>query len=227
MHGESLFFINKSCVHSFDKRGDYEGLALIFTDDFFCKTDADRYFLRNAQLFNNPNLFSTISLDREFSFFYDNILRIKDELKMPTDSFQFEILHNTLHNILLRAERLAIQQNTQDIKKGADYEYTSLFRDLVENQYTKKKSVGEYASQLFISEKRLGQATTKILGMNPKEFINERIMLEAKRLLVHSNRSIKEIGIELGFDDPAYFFRYFRKYSESTPIEFREKYLNT
>ena len=51
---------------------------------------------------------------------------------------------------------------------------------------------------------------------------NDRILLEAKRLLVHTNLSIKEIGQELGFEDPAYFVRYFKKNSETTPVEFRE-----
>jgi len=50
-------------------------------------------------------------------------------------------------------------------------------------------------------------------------------LLEAKRLLVHTNLSIKEIGGELGFEDPAYFVRYFKKNTETTPVEFREKYL--
>ena len=74
-------------------------------------------------------------------------------------------------------------------------------------------------------EKRLGQATTKILGKTPKEIINDRILLEAKRLLVHTQLSIKEIGQDLGFDDPAYFVRYFKKNSALTPVEFRESYL--
>ncbi|MCZ8229337.1 MAG: helix-turn-helix domain-containing protein [Flavobacterium sp.] len=64
---------------------------------------------------------------------------------------------------------------------------------------------------MCLSEKRLGQATAKVLGKSPKEIINDRVLLEIKRLLVHSNLSIKEIGQELGFDDPAYFVRYFKK----------------
>ncbi|MEI6436138.1 MAG: helix-turn-helix domain-containing protein, partial [Bacteroidota bacterium] len=59
----------------------------------------------------------------------------------------------------------------------------------------------------------------------PKEIINDRILLEAKRLLVHTNLSIKELGQDLGFDDPAYFVRYFKSHTASTPVEFRETYL--
>ena len=110
-------------------------------------------------------------------------------------------------------------------RKGADLDYTLLFRDLLETNYTNLKSVSDYAQLIFISEKRLGQATTKVLGKSPKEVINDRILLEAKRLLVHTNLSIKEIGQELGFEDPAYFVRYFKKNTKTSPVEFREMYL--
>jgi len=63
------------------------------------------------------------------------------------------------------------------------------------------------------------------LGKLPKEIINDRVLLEAKRLLVHTNLSIKVIGQDLGFDDPAYFVRYFKKNTEMTPLEFRETYI--
>ena len=64
------------------------------------------------------------------------------------------------------------------------------------------------------------------MGKTPKEIINERILLEAKRFLVYSHLTIKEIGQDLGFEDPAYFVRYFKKNTETTPVEFREKYLS-
>jgi AraC family transcriptional activator of pobA len=54
--------------------------------------------------------------------------------------------------------------------------------------------------------------------------IEERVMLEAKRLLSYSSLSVKEVSMLLGFDDPAYFFRFFKKNTLSTPSEFRKKY---
>ncbi len=130
-----------------------------------------------------------------------------------------------LHNFLLLAEREKRKRGFTELEKGANFDYTLLFRDLLENNYTKLKSVNDYAKLIFISEKRLGQATTKVLGKSPKEIINDRILLEAKRLLVHTNSSIKEIGQELGFEDPAYFVRYFKKNTKTTPVEFRKTYL--
>jgi AraC-like DNA-binding protein len=109
--------------------------------------------------------------------------------------------------------------------KSLNLGYTLLFRDLLESNFTKLKSVNDYAKIICISEKRLGIATAKVLGKSPKEIITDRILLEAKRLLVHTNLSIKELGQELGFEDPAYFVRYFKKNTETTPVEFRATYL--
>jgi len=72
----------------------------------------------------------------------------------------------------------------------------------------------------------LNQATSKVLDKSPKELIDDRILLEAKRLLVYGNKSIKEIAFQLGFEEPTNFIKYFRKHIDKTPMEFREKYLH-
>ena len=222
----SLLFIDKDRVHQFDQLLKYEGRVLIFTEDFFCTSDTDTKFLRSSILFNDLADQPIIKLNKTDIEKYTNICEnINEELNLPTDNSKHILLKNLLHNFLLLAEREKRKQGFTELKKGADLDYTLLFRDLLETNYTKLKSVNDYAKIICISEKRLGQATTKVLGKSPKEIINERILLEAKRLLVHTNLSIKEIGQELGFEDPAYFVRHFKKNTETTPVEFRVSFL--
>ena len=219
----SLLFIDKYRVHQFDQLLNYEGRILIFTEDFF----SDSKFLRSSILFNDLSKQATIKLNQKsLQLFIRLCDNITEELNLPDDDTKHFILKNHLHNFLLLAEREKRKQGFGDLKKGADLDYTLLFRDLLETNFTKLKAVNDYSSQLFISEKRLGQATSKVLGKTPKEIINERILLEAKRFLVYSHLTIKEIGQDLGFEDPAYFVRYFKKNTETTPVEFREKYLS-
>ncbi len=221
-----LLFIDKDRVHQFDQLLNYEGRVLIFTDDFFCTTETDTKFLRSSILFNDLTSKPTIQLNKsDFEKFTTICESITEELSLPSDDSKPILLKNLLHNFLLLSEREKRKQDFTELKKGADLDYTLLFRDLLENNYTKLKNVNEYAKIICISTKRLGQATTKILGKSPKEIINDRILLESKRLLVHTHLSIKEIGQMLGFEDPAYFVRYFKKNTETTPLEFRETYL--
>ncbi|MEI7676838.1 MAG: helix-turn-helix domain-containing protein [Bacteroidales bacterium] len=222
----SLLFINKDRIHQFDQLLKYEGNILIFTDDFFCTSESDTKYLRSSILFNDLADEPTIKLNKASFEKYITICdSITEELSLPADKSKPILLKNLLHNFLLLAEREKNKQGFAELKKGADLDYTIFFRDLLESNYTQLKSVNDYAKLIFVSEKRLGQATAKVLGKSPKEIINDRILLEAKRLLVHTNLSIKEIGQGLGFEDPAYFVRYFKKNAESTPVEFRESYL--
>ena len=223
----SLLFIDKGRVHHFDELLKYEGDLLVFTDEFFCISETDAKFLRSSILFNDLSDAPTIHFKKTEFEKYNNICEnIKEELNLPTDNSKHILLKNLLHNFLLLVEREKRKQGFTELKKGVDLDYTLLFRDLLETNYTKLKSVSDYAKIICISEKRLGQATSKILYKTPKEIINDRILLEAKRLLVHTTLSIKEIGQELGFEDPTYFVRYFKKNTKTTPVEFRESYLN-
>lgn len=222
----TLLFISKDRVHQFDNSLKYDGNVLIFTDNFFCTTDSDAKFLGSSILFNDLTGKLNLQLDKKtFKQFIGICHAINKELTLPDDYSKHDILKNLLHNFLLLAEREKRKQGFTEIKIGADLDYTLLFRDLLEKNFTQLKSVSVYAKKLHVSEKRLGQATHKLLGKTPKELIDARILLEAKRLLVHGNQSIKEIGFQLGFEEPTNFIKYFRKHTHKTPVEFRETYL--
>ena len=156
--------------------------------------------------------------------FTDLFNLMKTESENEKDFLQSDILKNLLHNFLLLSERERRKQNFTEIKKGADLDYIMLFRDLLEINYHKERHVNKYAEKINITEKRLNQASQKILGKSPKQMIDERLMLEAKRLLAHTNESVKEIGFALGFDEPTNFIKYFRKHSSLTPVEFKEQF---
>lgn len=221
----SLLFVNKNRVHLFDPAGDYDGKCLIFTDQFFCQTDRDRQFLRSSILFNDlldvPQLQLSTIAPLVAGFFQE----IEGEIRHPADRVQPDILHNLLHNLLLHAEREKRRHGFVEIPKSIDLEYTLAFRDSLEACFHLLKPVSDYAAQLTISEKRLTQATAKVLGKTPKVLMDERVLLEAKRLLVHSHQSVKEIGFALGFDEPTNFIKYFRKHVGQPPGAFRDTYL--
>lgn len=219
----TLLFLNKDTVQRFDKRTKFGGKAILFTDSFFCRTETDTRFLRNSILFNDLYSVSKIQVQKKSKLFEDLLQQMTDELQNIKDNYQADILQNLLHNFLLHSERKRRKQDFTEIKKGADLDYVMLFKDLLETCYKSEKHVNYYAKEIIITEKRLNQATTKVLGKTPKEIIDDRIMLEAKRILAHTTESVKEIGFALGFEEPTNFIKYFKKHSKLTPTEFREK----
>lgn len=221
---DTILFLNKDTVQRFDKKDGFDGKAILFTDNFFCKTEIDTKYLRNTILFNDLFSVSQIQISETASLFADLFKLMEKELENENDISQPDILKNLLHNFLLLSERERRKQDFTGIKKGADFDYVMLFKDLLEVNYRKLKQVSSYAKMISVTEKRLNQATSKTLDKSPKQMIDERVMLEAKRLLAHTNESIKEIGFDLGFDEPTNFIKYFRKHSNSTPVEFRKQF---
>ncbi|MFA5806262.1 MAG: helix-turn-helix transcriptional regulator [Melioribacteraceae bacterium] len=220
----SLLFISKDKVQSFDKSGNFDGKAILFTSNFFCQTEVDRKFLHSTLLYNDILNVSNINLGKSTEIYSKIFDAIGAEVNKPTDGSQQYILKNYLHNLMLHAERERQKQTVIKTIRSSDLDIVQLFKDIVDKNFKSVKSVREYSKQLHIYEKRLNIATTNVFGKPPKKIIDERILLEAKRLLVYSDYSIKEISIELGFDEPTNFIKYFRKHTTTTPLEFRENH---
>ncbi|MCC6726443.1 MAG: AraC family transcriptional regulator [Saprospiraceae bacterium] len=220
----SLLFINKNQVHFYEDFNDCDGWVLLFTDTFFSKSVLETRFLSETVLFNDLLNVPYFELNVGDNTLPDLFVAIQNELKTDNDPSKYLILQNLLFVFLLQAERAYRKHGMFEIKKGVDLEIAIMFRDLVDKHFAQQRGVHFYASQLNATEKVLQRSTAHVFGKSPKEYINERLVLEAKRLLLHSQSNTKEIAFDLGFDEPTNFIKYFRKYTGKTPIEFRETY---
>lgn len=102
---------------------------------------------------------------------------------------------------------------------------TKAFRELLERNFTTSRRPADYAKRLNISTPYLNECVNNATGSSVSNHIQQRVILEAKRLLYHSDRSVKEIASELGFDDYPYFSRLFTKVTGMTALSFRNKNL--
>lgn len=220
----TLLFVPSNSVNMYDANGEYHGKAILFTDRFFCKSKQDIQFLRTTQLYSDLYETAKIQIDPETSDLKFFLNAMKTEFLREPDNFQFNILHNMLHVFLSKAEREMNNQGFIKLKPSIELDCLIEFKDLLEENFRKNKLVSNYASELNISEKQLHKATTTLLDKTPKQIIDERIILEAKRLLAHSNQSVKEISYDLGYNEPTNFVKYFKKHTNLTPVEFREQF---
>ncbi|HTJ52499.1 MAG TPA: helix-turn-helix transcriptional regulator [Cyclobacteriaceae bacterium] len=221
----SILFINRSQVHLFDSSEKYSGKLILFTNQFFCKNKEDIDFLSSTILFNDLLERTPLKLDGIKGNLISLLKLMESEIVKTSYTVQQDILQNYLHNFLLLCDQEKRKQGFKEIPKGANRDYTLLFTSLVNEHYTKIRSVQEYAEMMHVPERRLSRATAHVLGKSPKEIISERVLLEIKRVLVHTNKSIKEIGFDLGFNEPTNFIKYFRQQTGQTPSEFRETHL--
>src|SRR5690606_35236722 len=115
------------------------------------------------------------------------------------------------------------------LKKNEPYEsrkYNSIyksFKQLVTIHALNEVKVTDYAKRLFVTAGHLNDVIKEVTGKNAKNIINEQRILEAKRLLFWTNTPIREVAYQTGFDDPAYFTRFFKKYTGLLPTDFQRK----
>jgi AraC family transcriptional regulator, transcriptional activator of pobA len=126
-----------------------------------------------------------------------------------------------LRLLFVRVERL-YQRADIRIEPGRDSTLVRDFRLTLEKHFHTTQSVSEYARLLKISATYLGGAVHERTGRQAGDIIRQRVLLEAKRLLAHTEMTVSEVAYSLNFQDPAYFSRFFRRLTGQPPGEFRE-----
>ena len=135
----------------------------------------------------------------------------------------FVILKALLKVYLLKLIRIKEHVfTTQDVNQKRVYE----FMILLEENYQQERNAEFYASELGISSKRLNQILKEKLDKTGMQLIHDRIILEAKRQIIHSENTLKEIAYALGFTDRPYFSRFFKKQTGQSPEDFQKQARN-
>jgi AraC-like DNA-binding protein len=222
----TLVFINKDAVHHFDDTESIKGMGIVFLESFFCSSEHDAQFLHTCICFNNFRTVSRLNVQGDCPGLKEIFEMMFKAFKLPPETHHAAYLRNLLHNFLILSERLLRQQpGFEPLSGGIDMTYTLAFRNLLNENFKTQKTVGFYASALSLTENRFYHATHQVLGKPPKQLINDRLVLEAKRLLVNSSKPVKEISFELGFGEPTNFNQFFKKNAGVTPKEWRNAVL--
>jgi AraC family transcriptional regulator, transcriptional activator of pobA len=137
------------------------------------------------------------------------------------DNLQLEMLQMMLKRILILCTRIYKEQLQYDISGGEYVDSLRAFNYLVEQHFKEKHKVANYADLLHISPKSLSNLFKKIGSKTPLQYIQERRLLEARRLLKYSERSISEIAFHLGFSDLQAFSRFFKNNEGISPNDFK------
>jgi AraC family transcriptional activator of pobA len=125
--------------------------------------------------------------------------------------------------ILLLLARMQAERRIAEQSGRQDFELFSRFRVEIERHYKEQWRVGQYAASLRIAPVRLNRLCLKIAGKSAFEMTQERLVLEACRKLTYVPAGVAAIAYELGFQDPAYFSRLFKKLVGMTPKEYRQR----
>jgi AraC-like DNA-binding protein len=221
---DTIFFINPGQLFKLEKETS-SGTLIFYNRDFYCIEIHDKEVACDGILFNNVYAMPAVALSDDQAALFENILsEIKHEL-VNNNYVMEEMLRILLKQLIIRSSRIwktTHEQEVNDVTK--EWELTRKFSQLVEHNYKSKHTVAEYAELLSITPKALNKRITSLTESTPNDIIKARIMLEAKRLLAHTDLTVKEVGYSLGYNDPAYFVRFFTNIAQISPLDFRTSY---
>ena len=223
LKADTILFVPPGLKHRMYIDSSVGGTYILFNEEFIRYNQKNHVPLKEYRLFNNPDFKSLITVLPERR---DKLLNITnlifDELR-TSDDYSQEIVLNLLHLFLLESRRIFDQQNQAGIEKQAETPDSTIiqFKLLIENNFQTQKNVSSYAEMMNINPSCLNEMAKRTTGITAGELIRNRVIDETKKLLYSSSMSGKEIAFQLGFDDPAYFSRFFRKYTGLTLKEFR------
>jgi AraC-like DNA-binding protein len=212
-----LLWIRPGQVHRFSRASEYRGTVLTMQPGFLPRATVEATGLyryeQSPLLHPDPAQLaglraSLAQLQREY----------EDTSTLPL-SLHTEVLRHSLTALLLRLAHLAAS-SAEAAREQADTTFTR-FRDAVEQDFAVNHSVSAYADALGYSRRTLVRAVRAATGQTPKGFIDKRVILEAKRLLAHTDLPIGRVGAAVGFPDAANFSKFFHQHTDTTPAAFR------
>lgn len=221
----SLFAFSPYQPFMISPKKNISGLAMYFHSDFFCILKHHKEVSCNGLLFNNIYNPPITLVDDASAITFNHLLeQIKTEMQNPALA-QYELLISYLKIFLITASRLKATQQPET--KAIDMVNQEPFilqklKDSIEEHFRTKHSASNYADVLNISPKALAKITKTHFNKTLTELIAERIVIEAKRELYLTNKSVKEIAGELGYEDEHYFSRFFKTNADVSPQLYRE-----
>jgi AraC-like DNA-binding protein len=202
-----------------------KGIAIYFHSDFFCIHKHQTEVTCNGVLFNNIYQAPFILVDETLQNTFNTIIdQIKSEIQNPGIA-QYELLISFMKIFLIAASRSKAEQQPLAVPSGKGDKEPFVLQNLkkaIENDFKSKHTPNDYAVLLNISPNALARITKKYFNKTLTKLIAERIIIEAKRELYLTSKSIKEVAYELGFDDEYYFSRFFKKNVNIPPQVYRE-----
>jgi AraC family transcriptional activator of pobA len=206
---------------SFSFERSEEIIAWQFNREFYCLIDHDKEVSCVGFLFGSTDHI-LIPLKEEAQEKLQLLSAIFMEEFKTTDNIQNEMLLALLKRLISYITRLARSEYVPEKKVQEEkYHLIRKFNLLVETHFKEEHSVSFYAQQLFKSPKTLSNLFAIYNNKTPSQVIQERILIEAKRLLSYTSKTVKQITFELGFEDVSYFSNFFKKHTSLSPVEFR------
>ncbi|WP_413531830.1 helix-turn-helix domain-containing protein [Empedobacter brevis] len=221
---EFLILAPSTVLKIVDNSSDFKMKLLFFEKNFLLKNISNPFFIDKLNLFTHQNFTICKASKKEVShlFMLINYLQEQQEREVL---FLEDIIRSIIFTLLLASASIIAEQQIKNNKNDSS-EINTLFckfTQLVQENVIEHKNVQFYADQLFITNKYLIHLVKKATNKTPHVIIDEYLLKEAYVQLCYSEKTIAQIALELGFNSPSSFGRFFKKYTSTSPQQYRKE----
>lgn len=211
-------------IHTWDFEPGTEGYIINFNESFFTAICHNPNFVQEFPLFNSVSSSPAVLLEAECCGAVQALLEKMLREFQGDHAFKQEMLRGMLLQLMVTLSRQLPLETVAGISRHQKIVLRN-FERLIEEHYRDKRLPRDYAEMLYITPNHLNALVNSVIGKPAGELIRDRVVLEAKRLLVNSDYTISQIADMLNFEDNAYFTRFFKKYTGMAPEIFRQEYV--
>ena len=197
-------------------------VSYIFNRDFYCIRDHDSEVSCNGYLFFGSSKPPIVELTKKEEKSFNLLFMFFEEEFENKDHVQGEMLMVLLKRLLIMSTRIARKNLPNPEIENIKLDLVRKFNILVEMNFKEKHKVSDYAAMLHKSPKTISNLFNKSYNKSPLQVINERIILEAKRLLMFSDKKTQQITYELGYSEVGHFSKFFKRHTGFSPKEYKE-----
>lgn len=219
----TLFFLFPGQVFAVKAEDHLDGYRLAFEQDFYCLDTHHPEIGCNGLLFNKLSFSPLVRVEGEFVRELDDILHTLIQKMREESVAQSELVQSYLKIFLIKCAQIKKYQVSSMVPlEDESLKWLSELNALIEKNFRRWHGVSEYAKAINLSPKSLTKKMAKY-RLVPSQLIQDRLILEAKRMLYYGGKPAKEVAFDLGFEDPSYFSRFFKNKTGLTPGEFLQK----
>ena len=223
VRANTVFFVSPGQLHAWGSDVPPTGFVLNFSTEFFVQMFPRSDDIAKFPFFHIASDAPVLSLTQEQ---HDELLPLLQEMEkemLGRAEARLDIVRSYLLVLLTRLRRLYPVRAADDASPQS-YSLTKRFKLLIDQHYLDFGPLRDYAERLHVTERQLNDAVKRTLGKTAGLLVQERLVLEAKRLLSNTDMGVAEIAFHLRFEDHAYFGRFFKKHTALTPGEFKKRY---
>jgi AraC-like DNA-binding protein len=217
-----VFFVSPGQIHQVIEEKKSIGYVILFSAEFLGENNIPCYFIDDLNLFNDHGHTPPLPVSNEefirLSGFCEEMISIQNsDIK-----YKEQAISSYIKLFLIHGNNVCTLQNNNPQNQEAVNSILKNFKKLVNEKFSVWHLTTDYANELNVTPDYLNRVVKSLTGKTAKEFIQARIIIEAKRLIAFSDFTTKEIGYQLGFTEPANFSAFFKKNTGLPPSQFNK-----